>query len=134
MIFNKTTKYAFQIIYLIAERRGERISAKRIGDELNIPYKYLTQILLKLKKNGLILSNKGKNGGYVLKKPASEIFLSDIVGLFDDLSELDKCLFHINENCEEEFPCPLHKYWGAARDKIKKMLFDVSIENLLKKQ
>ncbi len=133
MIFNKTTKYAFQVVYLIAEKNGKRITAREICKELNIPYKYLTQILLKLKNKGLIESISGKRGGYILKNRPSDIYLADIVGLFEDLSELNKCLFHINECCEDEYPCPLHKYWGAVRDKIRKMLFDVTIEKLLKK-
>lgn len=56
-----------------------------ISDNQHIPMKFLTQILLLLKQSGYVMSVRGKNGGYLLKKAPQEILLKDVVNDLDGL-------------------------------------------------
>lgn len=132
MIFTKTSKYAIKIIHLIAKSEGKLLSASLICQELDIPYKYLTHILLVLKKKGLIESVKGKRGGYRLKFQADQIYLNQVLEIFEDLEELNRCLFNINSECNGDSPCPLHKYWGKANYHLNEMVYHVKISDLIK--
>ncbi len=59
------------------------IQIKEIAERQHIPAKFLEQILLTLKNNGLLHSRMGVGGGYYLARPASEISLGHIVRVLD---------------------------------------------------
>jgi Rrf2 family protein len=64
------------------EREGV-IPAIEIARQRNIPRKFLEQILLTLKRGGLINSRKGTDGGYRLNKPPAEISVAEVIRLID---------------------------------------------------
>ena len=71
------------LVYL--SRRGDAgfLSAETIALAQSIPYKYLEQILLALKRARYVRSSKGQHGGYCLGRPAATITLAEIIRLFD---------------------------------------------------
>ncbi len=60
------------------------IKIKEIASGANIPQNFLEQILLALKKSGILTSTKGAHGGYKLNQPLSKITLSDIIDILED--------------------------------------------------
>jgi len=62
----------------------ERLKIKEIASRGDIPQKFLEQILLELKKNAVLQSIKGANGGYTLAKPLQEITLKEIIGILEN--------------------------------------------------
>jgi Rrf2 family protein len=70
------------------------LKIKEIARNANIPQNFLEQILLELKKQGLLSSIKGAHGGYKLAKPLKDITLKDVVivlesDIFSDISQTD---------------------------------------------
>ncbi len=65
--------------YLALQRGDIPLPTKKLSAELDLPYDYLVKILQRLKKAGLVVSRKGSNGGVILARPASEIYLFDII-------------------------------------------------------
>lgn len=61
------------------KRSGDPISAATIAERTNVPEKYLVHIMLQLKREGIVNSIRGAQGGYTLGRPASEITLLDVV-------------------------------------------------------
>src|SRR2546425_3244233 len=70
------------------------VQSFQIADRQHIPKQYLDQLMLILKKAGLVESSRGRQGGYQLAKPPSEISLLDIVtaleGPVENVNFLDK--------------------------------------------
>ena len=64
------------ILYLAI--KGDTCSSREISEEMAVPRDYLIQLALRLRNAGLIKARPGKNGGYVLARPASEIKIGDI--------------------------------------------------------
>ncbi|HEY0541759.1 MAG TPA: Rrf2 family transcriptional regulator [Actinoallomurus sp.] len=63
---------------------GERpITAVQLAEAQQIPPKFLENILSQLRRSGLIRSQRGPEGGYWLARPASEIFLADVIRAID---------------------------------------------------
>jgi Rrf2 family protein len=84
MIISKSCLYALRIIIDLSNySMRQRIHIAEISERRNIPRKYLEQILLKLKKSGIIQSKKGPKGGYRLSKPPGEITIGEIVRLME---------------------------------------------------
>lgn len=58
---------------------GKSLRAEDLAQEQGIPANYLVQILIELKAKGLVRSQRGKEGGYLLAKPPAEISMADIL-------------------------------------------------------
>jgi len=96
---------------------GGVLKIKDIASNANIPQNFLEQILLELKKQGLLLSVKGAHGGYKLARPLKEITLKDVVvvlesDIFSDISQncnpaLKLFWDDLKANVSKEFEIPL---------------------------
>src|SRR5919201_6588508 len=76
--------YALQALMMLARRYDEgAIRIRDIAYEENLPEKFLELILLELKNARIVESVRGAKGGYRLRRPASEIYLSEIIRLID---------------------------------------------------
>ena len=83
-MLSKKAKYAIKALIALADR--EREEPMRIADlarEEQIPPKFLELILLGLKNHGVLQSRKGKGGGYLLARDPADIYLGQIVRMFD---------------------------------------------------
>ena len=131
MNFNKTTSYSLKVLDYMARNTKERMSASFLFKKLNIPYSYLRQVLSDLSKHGFIKGYKGRNGGFVLAKDSSDIFLSDIVDSSEGLDSFERCIMGYAK-CPFNNPCPLHQTWSEARNEIMGILKSTSLNELLK--
>src|SRR5690606_20971216 len=83
-VISQKAKYALRaLIALAREEPGDSLMISEIADSQNIPKKFLEQILLDLKHHGVVMSRRGKAGGYLLLKPASEITFGEVLRIID---------------------------------------------------
>jgi Rrf2 family transcriptional regulator, cysteine metabolism repressor len=73
--------YAARAVLSLARRydRNTPTRVEEIASENNVPANYLNQILIELKAHGIVRSIRGKEGGYQLARPPSEITLGDVL-------------------------------------------------------
>ena len=84
--------YACRVLAQMAKSYGtaELSHIEQLAEIESVPANYLVQILSELRNGGLIISRRGKQGGYALARPPTEITLYDIVKLIEgDLLELN---------------------------------------------
>jgi len=119
-MLSKKTQYAFKALMHLAQQRGsEPVLIAEISQKRNIPLKFLENILLELKKDGILDSKKGKGGGYYLAKPPEKIFLADVLRLIDGPIALLPCVsLHFYQQCGQcdEKNCGLHRIMCQVRD------------------
>ena len=133
VIFSKKCEYGMQaVLYLAALEKGTLVSAEEISKILKIPREFVSKILQSLKESGLILSSKGKSGGFRLAKDASRIKLIDVVAAIDGLEMFDSCVLGFPE-CSPTHPCPVHDTWGLLRTQAYDMLTSETIDKLSEK-
>jgi Rrf2 family protein len=76
--------YALQALMMLARRYNEgAIRIRDIAYEENLPEKFLELILLELKNARMVESVRGAHGGYQLKRPPNQIFLSEVIRTID---------------------------------------------------
>ena len=81
---NKTF-YAIAALYELDLKGSEKATKiKEIASSANIPQNFLEQILLSLKKSGILSSTKGAHGGYKLERSLDDISLSNIIEILED--------------------------------------------------
>ncbi len=116
MKLTQTAEYALRVMAIIASLEpGKPVRAIDLTDKTGIPPHYLSKIMRRLVAAGLLKSQKGRGGGFVLARPLSEIFFSDILKAVNYNTEAAVCVFGWEE-CSEENPCPLHFFWRDVKN------------------
>jgi len=91
-----------------------------VAEEARVPRKFLEQILVDLKRRGIVRSQRGRAGGYFIGKPAKEITFADVIRTIDGPLALAPCVsvtaYHKCDDCVDEATCSIRKVLMAARD------------------
>jgi Rrf2 family protein len=77
------TRYALKALTQLAQQPGSTVLIAQLAERGRIPRKFLESILRQLKDQGLLSSQRGRGGGYSLKRGADEITLADIIDALD---------------------------------------------------
>ncbi len=129
MNFNKTTEYALRIFGYIAADESKLYTSDEIYKNLHIPFRYLRKLLTSLSKSGLIITIKGKNGGFRLARKSNELSLLDIVKATKEPQLDNKCFFGFKD-CAFESKCAMHDKWEAVRGSIKSVLSTTTLADI----
>lgn len=79
-MISQKSKYALRALLALArEKRGQTLQISVIAGRETIPKKFLEQILLELKRAGLVTSRRGQQGGYLLLKHPADIAFSEVL-------------------------------------------------------
>ena len=135
-MLSKKCKYALKALEYIAKKSDEDpILISEISEAQNIPKKFLEAILLELKKDGILQSRKGKNGGYFLRQSAKDINIGHIIRLIDGPIALIPCVsYKFYEPCAEcvdEDTCGLRNVVQEVREATNKILSKVTLADML---
>ena len=109
----------------------EPVSLRDISLRQGISLVYLEQLFLKLKKNKIVSSVRGKKGGYTLNKNASEINISEVLSAVEEKIKTVGCEKNSKKGCNgKSTKCITHNLWDELEDYIniffeKKKLCDL---------
>jgi len=133
MNFSKTTSYAISILSYMAKDPQELHSAKKLNEELDIPWQYLRQLLTSLSRDGFIRSVQGRNGGFCMNREPGEIKLASIVDAVEGLSVMQTCIMGFMK-CPFNHKCAMHETWEETRANIIHILETTTLDKLLEKK
>jgi Rrf2 family protein len=133
-MLSKKSQYAFQALMYLSEKENEGpVLIAEISKKKKIPLKFLENILLELKKAGILESKKGKGGGYYFGKDPADVTLATVMRLIDGPISLLPCvsLYFYEKcwNCDEKH-CGLHEVLVQVRDANLKLLEKKTIADL----
>ena len=113
MKLNTRSRYAVMALADIASfDRQNPISLRDISLRQNISLVYLEQIFSKLKKNNIVKSVRGINGGYILTKDPEEIKLLNIFSAVDEKVKTVQCRRESKKGCNGKLTkCITHNLW-----------------------
>jgi Rrf2 family protein len=120
-MLSQKARYALQALIVLAEHGdGGPMMIADIAEQARAPRKFLEQILVDLKKRGIVRSLRGRAGGYLLGRAPKTITFAEIIRTIDGPLALSPCVsataYHKCEDCEDEKTCPIRKVLLAARD------------------
>ena len=108
------------------------ISLRDISLRQSISLDYLEQIFFKLKKNQIVKSVRGKQGGYVLNKKPNEIKLTNIFHAVDEKVKTVQCNKDSKKGCNSKVTkCITHNLWDELENHINGFFEKKSLEDLL---
>jgi len=127
---SNSSQYAIRILAYMADQKDSGLmNATELAETLHIPYKFLTKIMTELVKAGLVISIRGREGGYKFKKKTSEIMVSDILDVFNDSVKDEQCVLGIGF-CNGMCKCALHDQWMEPKHLLQKMFRESSLEDI----
>lgn len=135
-MISQKAKYALRALVVLARAESEKaLFISDIAEEQNIPKKFLEQILLDLKREGIVMSRRGKMGGYLLLKGADNITFGEILRLIDgpiaSLPCLSKIAYRRCEDCTNEETCEIRHVFNEVANVTRGVLDRTTIADCL---
>ena len=131
-MLSQKTRYTIRALQHLADRYGEGlIPLSEIVAAQKIPAKFLTIILSELGREGIVMAQRGKDGGYALALQPVDIRYGDIVRLTRGSLALVPCAsryaYEKCKNCLEEENCRLRSLMLKVRDETAAILDGVTL-------
>ena len=140
-MLSKKAKYALKALLFLSKNQDRgTILISEISETEGIPKKFLEQILLELKKHGILQSKRGKEGGYFLGKEPKQIGIGQVVRIIDGplapIPCVSKMAYRRCDECIDEKTCEIRNLFMQVRDATIQILdnttlFDLERKNIL---
>ena len=126
-MLSQKSRYALRALLVLAARSETGpMQISDIAGVAGVPRKFLEQILLELKKPGIVQSHRGRLGGYSLGRPSKDISFADVLRVTDGPLALSPCVsvmaYRKCDDCFDEAVCGIRKALLAARDATAEVL------------
>jgi Rrf2 family protein len=126
-MLSQKARYALRaMLHLAAAPKDDPLQIADIAEHANVPRKFLEQILLDLKRRGLVHSVRGRHGGYQLGRDPKEIDFAEIIRIIDGPLALSPCAsrtaYRRCEDCTDEAVCAIRKALIDVRNSTAKIL------------
>lgn len=138
-MISQKAKYALRALVSLARAgRGETRMIGEISREQAIPKKFLEQILLELKRAGMVASRRGRAGGYELLRAPEQIMFGEVLRLIDGpiapLPCLSKIAYRKCEDCRDETACEIRHVFERVTLATREVLDSTSLADSLRLQ
>ncbi|RDE08583.1 RrF2 family transcriptional regulator [Pelagibacterium lacus] len=126
-MLSQKAKYALRALVALARApQGKPLVISEIAHSQRIPKKFLEQILLGLKHQGILDSRRGKGGGYVLLKPADQISYGEVLRAIDGPLAPLPCLsvtaYRKCADCIDEASCETRRVFADVAAQTRLLL------------
>ena len=136
---SKRTQYGLRALYSLARNygNGHPTLITTMAEEEAIPKKFLEQILLALKQEGLVISKKGKGGGYTLAEPPDRITLASVIRLMEGpiapLPCASEMRFRKCDECIDVETCGTRMVMREVRDVMADVLERTTLASVVRR-
>lgn len=118
----------------LAKRVGEGpVTGREIAEGERLPVDYVEQIMLRMRRAGIVKSTRGAHGGYALARAAEDVSVRDVIAA-SELQTFDlHCVTHPveEERCSSSHMCSIRPVWMLLQQKIDNVLDGVRLSDLL---
>lgn len=128
-------EYGLLVSIHLARRGGETPTAARdMAEREGLPADYVEQILLKLRRAGLVNSVRGAKGGYFLARDASEITVKDVIEAAENRTFVVNCDLHrvSSVRCGPGSECTIRPVWRELQHRVDDLLASISLADMLR--
>jgi Rrf2 family cysteine metabolism transcriptional repressor len=128
---SKKTDYALMAVQYMASKNSLRaVNTKEIAEEYRIPVELLAKVLQKLGKKGLVISQNGPKGGYLLAKPPSDISILSVIQAIEGHIGITECYHNEDSHCVQMSRCNIRTPLRNIQNSIYSLLESMSIEDM----
>ena len=125
--------YALKVLLELALNVDNGVlSSQELSKKLDIPLKFLEQVLSELRKGGFIESKRGNMGGYVLVGTPEKITLGMVIRQIDGPVEPIECIDPKYKNCRDRYSCAFKSVWIRVDKAVTDIIDKVTLEDIVR--
>jgi Rrf2 family protein len=133
------TEYSLIIVINLARRAragGGPMAARELAEAERLPGDYIEQILLRLRRAGLVESVRGARGGYLLARNPAAISVRDVMTASEHQTFELNCDSHPvdADRCSPAATCSIRPVWHALQRRVDDLLAGISVADLMKEE
>ncbi len=128
-MISQTVEYALRAIITIAQHDGRPCTAREISEITQVPSAYLSKLMQGLARGGLVNSQRGLHGGFVLTKDPEERTFLDIVDVIEPFKRIHHCPLRIPSHGATL--CPLHRRLDKVMEVTEQLLRDTTVAKVI---
>jgi Rrf2 family protein len=136
-MISQRAKYALRALIALARARPEQpVMISSISRDQAIPKKFLEQILLELKRAGIVMSRRGRLGGYVLLRAPEQVTFGEVLRLIDGpiapLPCLSRIAYRRCNDCADESTCEIRRVFARVAVATRAVLDQTSLADAVR--
>lgn len=125
-------RYGLKAMYQLAMHYGEGpIPLKQIADKENLSENYLEQLVSQLRREGLLNSVRGAQGGYMLAMPPKDITVGNILRILEGNLAPADCIIEDDYECSNEDNCVTKLVWIKIKDSIDQVVDSITLQDMI---
>lgn len=125
-------RYGLKAMFQLALHNGEGpISLNQIADMQNLSESYLEQLFSTLRRDGLINSVRGSQGGYMLARDPREITVGHILRSLEGNMAPSDCVIGDEFECDREDRCVTKLVWIKIKDSIDEVIDSITLQDMV---
>lgn len=128
MKFSTRAEYGLQAMASLARHYPAQKNIRQLSREEGIPAKYLERLMGELRKNNLVRSFQGKNGGYILVKNPALIKVGQIIEILEGSLSPMGCA---DNRCQSACSCSSSQVWLKLGKQTRKTLYGIKLSELI---
>ncbi len=127
----RLTDYGIVLMSYMASHRGRAHNAVEVAGEAHLPAPTVSKLLRALAREGLLESQRGVKGGYVLARDPQQISVADIITALEGPIAVTACSSgDADPDCEHELMCPVRGHWNQINRAIRAALEGISLAEM----
>lgn len=131
-LITRDTDYAIRLLCCVVEKKkGQKFTAEEIVSCLKMPKPFLRKILQKLNHGGVLKSQKGRSGGFVLAKDPKKILVGDLIKIFQGPIYIHEHVF-MKKICPNAASCLLKNRLDLIEKHVVNELNSITLHSLLR--
>jgi FeS assembly SUF system regulator len=124
---SKQTDYGIQLLVQFAGGPGGlALSARELAQRARLPLPMVSKVLKALAREGLLVSQRGARGGYVLSRKPNEVRVADVIAALDGDVAMTEC-GHASGGCRRAPLCPVRSNWGTINQTVRRALQSITL-------
>jgi Rrf2 family protein len=128
-MFSQTVEYALRAIVCLATTPDQPRTARQIAEATRVPVPYLSKVLQGLSREGLISSQRGLHGGFMLMKSPEILTIYEVIEAVEPLPRLKECPLGLASHGTNL--CPLHRRLDDAMAQVEETFRGTTLAELL---
>lgn len=128
-MISQTVEYALRAVVSLAHEHGRPCTAAELAEVTKVPSTYLSKVMWGLVRNGLVHSQRGPGGGFILAREPDEITIWDITDAVDPVPRIRSCPLGIKSHSGQL--CPLHSRLDQAMAGVEKIFRESRLIDLI---
>jgi Rrf2 family iron-sulfur cluster assembly transcriptional regulator len=129
---NTKGRYAVMAMADLAKHDGaDPVPLSAVAERQHISLAYLEQLFLRLRRAGLVNSERGRAGGYRLSRDAASITVAEVMAAVEEGTRMTRCAGELGTPCLPGERCLTHGLWDALGEHIGDFLAGVTLKDVL---